>query len=142
MSEPNYEGYWKALEDLNRRQISNSETYDKSLLTLSSALLGLSLTFIKDSVDIAAANALCLLYASWFLFSGTIIVVMISFMYGQVVIDELKTSAKIYFVDGVKSENERSQKFSRRLNLMNTGSGVFFVVAVLCITLFVALNVR
>jgi hypothetical protein len=142
MNEPNYEGYWKSLDDLNRRQISNSETYDKSLLTLSTALLGISLTFIKDAIDIDTAGAFCLLYVSWFLFSGTIITVMVSFIYGQLVIEELKISAKKYFIDGDKSENDRSQTLYRRLNIVNTLSGIFFVVGVICLALFVGINLE
>lgn len=141
MTKPNYEGYKACLDDLNQRQMSNSETYDKSLLTLSSAFLGLSLTFIQNVVPLADGKCLLLLYVSWGLFALTIILTIASFIYGQSVLEELKVGAKKYFIEGKREEDERSKVLSRRLTTLNTVDGIVFIVAVVSLTVFVGLNV-
>lgn len=116
MSTPNYDGYWKYLDDLNTRQIANSETYDNALLTLSSAFLGLSLTFIKDVVPFESAQCLGLLYLSWTCFCLCIVTVIGSFIYGQSVIDELRNNAKKYFINGDKSLDAQSKFLAQRIS--------------------------
>jgi len=83
MNEPDEEGYLRFIEDTNKREMSNAETYDRALLTLSSVLLGLSLTFTQNVVPLHTASKLWLLIGSWALFATTIIIVMASFIYGQ-----------------------------------------------------------
>lgn len=141
MTKPNYEGYKACIDDLNQRQMSNSETYDKSLLTLSSAFLGLSLTFIQNVVPLKTAEYLFLLYLSWGLFALTVILTIASFIYGQAVIDKLKDGAKRHFIEGKKDEDTRSLVLSKRLALLNTADGVVFIVGVVSLVVFVAWNV-
>lgn len=115
MTEPDHEGYKACIDDLNHRQMSNSETYDKSLLTLSSAFLGLSLTFIQNVVPLNSGKCFFLLYLSWGLFALTVILTIASFIYGQYVLEELRVGAKKYFIEGNKEEeDERSKVLSRR----------------------------
>ena len=42
--------------DLLKRQLSNSENYDKAVISLSTAFLGFSLAFLKDLVPIHRAE--------------------------------------------------------------------------------------
>ena len=56
--------------DLLKRQLSNSENYDKAVISLSTAFLGLSLAFLKDLVPIQRAEWLWLLYGSWLALAG------------------------------------------------------------------------
>lgn len=141
MSEPDYDAYKTCVDDLNRRQMSNSETYDKSLLTLSSAFLGLSLTFIQQVVPLASAKCLGLLYASWGLFTLSIVLTIASFIYGQSVLAELVDGAKNYFLEGKKEEDARSKVLSGRVAVLNTFNGVVFITAVVSLTVFVGWNV-
>ena len=64
-SERNYEQYLKERDELLKRQLSNSQILDKAILALSSAGLGLSLTFIGKGVSLAEAAQVYLLYFSW-----------------------------------------------------------------------------
>lgn len=141
MNKPDYKAYNAYIKDLNVREISNSETYDKSLLTLSSAFLGLSLTFINNVVSLSEAGQLFLLYFSWALFALTIVITISSFIYSQWVIRELKERARKYFLEGKTDENERSETLSKRQEIWNLFSGVCFILAVLAITTFISLNV-
>lgn len=57
--------YNKTRDELLAKQMSNSETYDRSMLSLSSAFLALSVTFIKDIVPVKESLCTWLLYLSW-----------------------------------------------------------------------------
>jgi len=48
--------YAETRKDLLTRQLSNSEKFDGAILTLSTAALGVSLTFIKDIVPLGKAQ--------------------------------------------------------------------------------------
>lgn len=142
-TEPDYHGYNAYLEDLNRREMSNAETYDNALLTLSSALLGLSLTFTDDLVPLSRATALWLLYSSWGALTLTIVLTVGSFIYGQGVIRKLKKGAKKYFLEGKKEEqNKQSAALSARLYLLNTLTGVGFILGVALLGIYVGVNVN
>lgn len=141
MPEPDVEGYKAYIDDINKREISNSETYDKSLLTLSSAFLGLSLTFTKDVVPLSNANYMALLLVSWGLFALTIILTISSFIFGQHIIERLKDGAKEYFIERKSEVNELSITLSKRQKKLNALCGVVFIVAIVFLTLFITLNV-
>ena len=64
-SEKLYEVYLKEEEELSKRDLSNVENLDKAILSLSSAGLGLSLVFIRNVVELAAATHVWLLHISW-----------------------------------------------------------------------------
>ena len=70
-------------DELVKKQISNSENFDRSVLTLSASGLGLSLAFIKDVAPIAQAHARGLLIGSWGLFGTAIVATIASFMSSQ-----------------------------------------------------------
>src|SRR3569832_1908841 len=64
--------YERHREELSKRQISNAENLDKSILTYSAAGLALSLGFLKDFIPISQAKYAWMLYGSLagFTFSG------------------------------------------------------------------------
>ena len=140
--EPDKEGYLRFIEDTNKREMSNAETYDRALLTLSSVLLGLSLTYTQNVVPLHTACNLWLLITSWGLFATTIIVVMVSFIYGQHSFKRLKTGARLFFLEGDSSSNDLSEQISNTIRNINTLSGISFIIAIILFTTFVGLNVN
>lgn len=141
MTEPDKEGYLRFIEDTNKREMSNSESYDKSLLTLSSVILGLSLTFTENVVPLAQAKNIYLLVAAWGLLSLTIVMVMSSFIYSMNAFKELKLGAKRFFLENDQSANQLSEIISNNIRRLNVASGVLFIVGVLLFTAFVSVNV-
>ncbi len=141
MSEPNYHGYNAFLEDANRREMSNSETYDNALLTLSSALLGLSVTFADKLVPLSNAAALCLLFSSWAALTFTIILTIYSFIYAQGAIRKLKKGARRYYLEGEKEGNSESEAISDRIYLLNSAAGAVFIAGVVLLIVYVSFNV-
>ncbi|EGR1181158.1 hypothetical protein AABF50_004589 [Vibrio parahaemolyticus] len=65
--------YDELRDELYKRELSNSESFDKAILSLSSAGLAISLTFIKSIVSIDSAIFVYWLYASWVCFGVAII---------------------------------------------------------------------
>lgn len=134
--------YQKTRDELLKQQLSNAETYDKSLLTLSSAFLGLSLTFIKDIVPLGQVQYLSVLFLSWFGFALVIVGTIWSFIYGQRVIKRLIEGARRYYLEGDRKAREESDEYSKKLDRANEFSGVVFIVSVILSVAFVFLNIQ
>jgi hypothetical protein len=126
-------------EELVKKQISNSENFDRSVLTFSASALGLSLTFVKDFAPLAQANARWILVLSWFLFGAAIISTMISFLLSQEAIRLQIIAAERYYIHRDESALNESlaSKWTLRLNRF---SGIAFVTGMVLTILFVVLN--
>lgn len=83
---PNDEKYELYLEErkiLIEALREGSRTFDKAILTLASGSFGFSIAFIKDIVPNPLSNTLWLLGCSWVLFSLSIIIILLSFIFSQ-----------------------------------------------------------
>jgi len=134
--------YDKTREELLAQQRSNAETYDKSLLALSSGLLGISLAFIKDVVTLAHAEYKYLLFASWIGFGLTIILTIASIIYGQCKIRQLLDAAERYYLKEKEEAREESVKISNKIDRFNIWSGSVFILAIVFSISFVILNLN
>jgi hypothetical protein len=128
--------------ELFKREVSNAEAYDKSVMMYATGALALSLTFIKDLLPPGKAIAMWALNGSWIAFLISLIVVVVSYMVGQTALRKQRVLAHEYYVGG----NEDSLKPERNpwaaaTNWLNLGSGAFFIVGAALMTLFVARNV-
>lgn len=126
--------------ELLARQRSNSEKYDAAILTLSTTFLGLSLAIIKEIVNIDGAKHVSLLYCSWALFCGAIVLTVLSFLVSQLAIDKQLDYAYNYYIKKLDEYRYNKSGFECALNVVNWGSGMFFIMAVLLTALFVAVN--
>ena len=122
-------------------QTANSETYDKALLTLSSVLLGGTLTFTQNVVPLDKAFNLSFLIASWVLFAATIVVVILSFIYSLHSSKHLKAGARLYYLEDDDSANDLSECISDKVRFFNLLSGILFILAIVLFTFFVGTNV-
>lgn len=77
------EQLYKAWDEVNNRQLSNSQIFGKSILSLSSAGLGLSLAFIKNIVPQNQVNDVHFLHWSWTAFIIAIAATLFSFFTSQ-----------------------------------------------------------
>lgn len=126
--------------ELDRRQLSSSENFDKNVLTLSSAGLALSIGFLKDFVPIEAALWPGALYASWTLFVLATLSTMGSFLASSRAQERQKTLAHRGYmlgIEGAFKEPNGWAAFTRALNRVSAGA---FVVALTCTTVFFAIN--
>lgn len=126
--------------ELLERQRSNSESYDKAILTLSSGALGLSLTFIKDLLPASRQPVWTnLLYWSWGLLTGAIIITVVSFLLSSAAINQALNQITEYYLNGNESAFTRT-KLSWAVDASNYISGGLFVAGILVTVLFVSIN--
>jgi|SRR5882724_7539001 len=127
----------QAWEDIQK----STDSYDQSLLTLSSAGLGLSIAFIKDLVPLQSAVWLPLLYVSWVLFVLTILFTVASFLL-SVKVQKLQLEYLWKFYVG-RDDSYRDKKswYSNSLQWCTIIGGTFFLSAFICTAVFAVGNV-
>jgi len=128
--------------ELFRRQLSNSDNFDKAILTYSSAGLALSLGFLKDLIPFSHAKCSWLLFWSWGLFVLAVVVVIVSFIFSQLGIDKQLTINEKYYLqmnDDALAERNRFAKWTDRLAYAAAAS---FVIAITFSTIFVSVNLK
>lgn len=128
--------------ELFKREVSNAEAYDKAVMMYSTGALGLSLTFIKDILPPGKAVHMWSLYWSWIAFLISLIVVLASYMVGQIAIRKQRDLAHEYYLEG-KEEKMQSKynPWSKWTDYLNVGSGLFFVFGAALMVFFVSKNV-
>lgn len=130
--------YERNRDDLLARELSNSQMYDQSILTLSSGALGLSLAFIRFGLPKSTAY-LDFLYLSWALFVVAIVAVIGSFLVGQMGITD-----QIQLLDDAHETSEecKTTHFAKWVRRFNGLSGGSFIGGAISLTLFVFLTMR
>jgi hypothetical protein len=108
---------------------SGSDEFDKSILTYSSAGLGISLVFIKDIVPLAKAVGLMLLYASWVAFGVAILVTVFSFQLSMMAQEKHLEHLRRYYLDRQPEYLNASNKFALWVGHFKWVSGLCFVLA-------------
>jgi hypothetical protein len=118
---------------------SSTDSFDKSMLTVSSGALGVSLAFIKEIVPLPQASWLPVLQASWVAFAVCIAATVISFRVSRA---NLKTHER--FVRKVHAERKQglSNRKTKLLNFCTEAATYFFLVGLAATVLFVIKNVR
>jgi hypothetical protein len=128
--------------ELFKREVSNAEAYDKSVMMYATGALALSLTFIKDLLPPGKAVYMWALNGSWIAFLASLIVVVASYMVGQKALSTQRELAYKYYVEGDDdSLRPELNPWAAVTNWLNLGSGAFFILGAALMTLFVACNV-
>lgn len=128
--------------ELYKRQLSNSEAYDKAILSLSSAGLAISLTFIKFIVPLEEAVHLAILKVSWVLFLLSVIATLISFLTGNKGISTQLIYAEQYYIEGKAKAFNKFNIYAYLNSSLNYVSGALFLIALTCVVSFVILNIN
>jgi hypothetical protein len=126
-------------DELLAQQFSNSEAYDKAVLTLSSAFLGVSLAFIKDVPHQGALAHLSLMFCSWSLLTLAIIVTVASFRVGNAATTIQIERDRRYYIEYEQKTYGRSP-LARTVDVLNWTSGVLFLLGVVLTVFFVSVN--
>src|SRR5260370_30305412 len=126
---------WEALH-------SSTENFDKSILTLSSGALGLSLSFIKDIVPLGHAAWRLLLYLSWGFFGLCILLTVLSYQLGiRAQQEHLKNLPKYYLENDDKAAKQKSW-FWRAVEAFSLVSAGFFAVGLIFTVVFCIKNLE
>jgi hypothetical protein len=133
--------YAAARTELLERQFSNSAEYDKSILTLSSGFLALSLTFLKDVLPRGELSHTGLLYISWSVLAAAIVSTVMSFLLSNAAIKVQLDRAWDYYLG--RDENALKQvPLTKAVEAVNATCGVLFLVGVVLTMTFVIYNFR
>jgi hypothetical protein len=139
---PDPDGLKAFRDDANAREKSNVEAYDRAVLTLSTASLGVSLTFIKDVVEPSAAILLPVLYTSWAMLTATVLITLISFLEALRSIRASSHAAPRYFMEGDDSAADIPQRFRNRMWRLTVASAFLFIGGLVSLALFVGTNIH
>lgn len=133
--------YAECRNDLLKRQLSNSENFDRSVLSLSSALLAASIAFIKPAAGAPGIWHAALLAWSWVALAVAIATTMLSFLVSQVAIDRQLDFAKRYYLDKedhALNARNRPAEWTARFNWC---AGIAFGVGVILTVWFAIVSI-
>ncbi|MBR8071298.1 hypothetical protein KDX14_17475 [Burkholderia cenocepacia] len=128
-------------DDLRKRHISNAENLDKSVLTYSGAGLALSLGFLKDFVPIREARFAWALYGSWVAFTAAMVLVILSYVVSQMVLELQLDRAERYYEnheEAALTECVTIDKVARHLN--GWMYAIAFAIGLSLTIIFVSVN--
>ncbi|MBW2741328.1 MAG: hypothetical protein JRE64_21355 [Deltaproteobacteria bacterium] len=128
-------------DELLKRELSNTENYDKAILTLSSASLGLSLTAIRFVVPLESATYIWLIKLGWVLLLFSIITSLAAFLMSNKAISKQLNNARGYYKNGIADAFNRSNIFIKINSFLNYSTGLLFLSALCVILIFVTLNI-
>ncbi len=121
---------------------TSTDQFDRSLLTLSSGALALSLAFIKDLVPLKDAVGVYWLYSSWVSFAACILVTLGSFL---ISVQAQKTHLIYYYKYYIEKDEKylhRQSCWSRTLGWCSVSGAVLFFTGLLCTMIFAYENIR
>lgn len=132
-----WESYSKFRDDLLKRQLSNNENYDRAILTLSTAALGLTVSFIRD---LQKPRYLGWLIAAWFCLVLAIIAIIISYPISQKAIDKQLEFAKGYYLQDDESAADAKNHLAVYHDKLVASAGFIFVAGIVFILVFFGIN--
>lgn len=126
--------------EVDKRELSNTDNYDKNILTLSSAGLAISLTVLKDIVPIGQVSHIWFLYSAWIFFGCAILITIFSFLISNAALRAQLDIAHKYYIDEDESFFGKVSLISKTLDWVNRFSGVCFVLAIISVITFGVIN--
>jgi hypothetical protein len=134
--------YADFIGEVNKRELSGSENFDKSVLTLSSAGLALSITFLKDFGPLSSGAFPWMLYASWGMFTIATLSTMVSFQVSGKALNHQKVVARRAYMEGEEKAFDEVGFWSHVLLWLNRTSAVTFVAALSFTIAFIISNLE
>lgn len=126
--------------EVDKRELSNTDNYDKNILTLSSAGLAISLTVFKDIAPHNQTAHIWLLYSAWVLFGCAILSTIFSFLISNAALRAQLEIAHKYYIEEDESVFGKVSLESKALDWVNRFSGGFFVLAIISVITFGVIN--
>ncbi len=127
----------KAHDSLLKCQLSNSENFDRSILTLSSAALAISVTFLRGGTNY---NYFFLLYIAWTGFGVAIFSTVVSYLISQKAIKRQFQILDDYYSNGTNEKNDYENPWDRWTNRCSYISATTFLLAIIAMLLYFANN--
>jgi len=140
--EDNEKLFAKFRDELLTRQRLNSTNYDKAILTLSTAGLGISFSFVHYVFASSEITNLFLLKISWAFFACSIISTLCSFVVSQIALSKQIYFAEMYYIKRKEEYFFRKNRLNSLTKFMNIAAGILFITAITFTLLFFWINVK
>jgi hypothetical protein len=121
---------------------TSTDQFDRSLLTLSSGALALSLAFIKDLVPLKSAVGIWWLYSSWISFVLCMIVTLFSFPLSVKALKINLDYVRKYYIEKKEEYFDKQSPWSKAVSWCSILGGTFFLLGIICTMVFVYENIR
>lgn len=131
------ESYSKFRDDLLKRQLSNNENYDRAILTLSTAALGLTVTFIRN---LNPPKCPGVLIVAWVCMVLAIMAIIISYPISQKAIDKQLEFAERYYIQDDESAADAKNHLAIYHDILVASAGFTFVAGIICMLVFFGIN--
>ena len=128
-------------ETIVARELSNSEHFDKAILTYSAAGLALSLSFLKDMAGRHIVVNSYLLNSSWAFFVAAIVLTIVSYPVSQKGLRVQLSLAERYYLDGEEEAFKTKNLWAQAVEHIGVLAGSFFIIAVVLTTIYVSINI-
>jgi hypothetical protein len=142
--EPDYEAYSSYVSVLDERELSNIQSYDKSILTVSSAGIALSIVLLQLMVTELGVELsyIWMIKSSWACFLIAIGLTIVSFQIANKSIDEARSMAERFYLKGEHgARNEKN--FWANVNVCSSWlSGGSLLIAMILIIIFAFQNIN
>ena len=141
-SDSEREIYLKSRKDLVNAEYSESEAYDKLIITLSSSAFGLSILFIRFIVpDGAKEDTSVWISVAWSLLIFSMLSTLISKLFSQYA---FKRAVEILDVEYEfdDDDNDHKNNWTKATQICNWLSMVFFTFGAISLTIFSVLNIE
>ncbi|WP_155995148.1 hypothetical protein [Thioalkalivibrio sp. HL-Eb18] len=123
------------------RELSNTQAYDKAVLTLSSATLAFSLSATSALFSMEEMRASYLLVVGWLLLATSISVSLSAFLVSNRALSARLQNAEAYYLENDEASFNRSTPCDS-LNLWaNRAVGLALVISIFLIVAFFTLNI-
>jgi hypothetical protein len=131
----------RTLDKIDASVRSIAESYDRALLTLSSAFLGGSLGLTNQVVDLAAVDHRWALYSAWVCFAVTIVLTLYSFVYCMDTAQPLRDAAGRFYMKQDTAAWNKSAERDRWVLRLSKAQGFFFTAGIVILGVFIAINI-
>lgn len=129
----------EARADLLKRQLSNTENYDKAILSLATAFLGFSFAFLKDVIPGRLPHHVVVLYLSWGSLASAVVATIVSFWVSHHGIKIQLKKAEAYYLRDDPTALAESRE-AKAVEWINYLSGGLFILGLVLTTAFVISN--
>ena len=119
---------------------SSTDSFDKSLLAVSSAALGYSFTFVKDIVPLQDATHINFLHLSWFLFACCVVLTVFSFRLSVAAHNKYLDYLWKFYVENDANYFNKKSLYAKILTVCNWAAAGAFLAGIVTLVLFFYLN--
>jgi len=133
--------FTKFREESLARNLSNTEAYDKAILTLTSGSLALSLFGMNFIIPLATASYIVLLVSAWGLFALSILCLLCSYRVSNRALEAQLDIARDYYKKCIEDAFDRKNIFIKINNHLNIITGLTFSIALCLLVTFIIVNI-